>query len=97
MVKPYYQIGWSDSHHRDIRAEVHGSMSAPIIRLVRYQESGDQTYINLLLGEAARLYNAIGQILNYQCQTEKKYAEPDKSGWSYISAEDPEDDSLGSD
>ena len=94
MTVPYYQIGWSDSHRRDIRLEIDGSMSAPILRLIRYLPNGDCTYVNMMLGEAVRLYNALGQALNSHCSCTKKYSEPDKSGWT---STDDEDDPLSSD
>ena len=89
---PFYQIGWSDSHKRDIRLEIDGSMSAPIFRLCRYMPDGQCTYINMMMGEAVRLYNALSQALNTQQNCSKHYREPDKSGW-----DEPEDDPLGSD
>ena len=93
----FYQIGWSDSHRRDIRLEVEGSISAPMVRIVRYLPNGEITFLTLLLGEAARLYNALGQFLGSQHQCQKQYTEPDKSNWLDIVAEDPDDDPLGSD
>lgn len=96
MTQPFYQIGWSDSHRRDIRLEIEGSMSGPKIRLIRYLANGDITYLNLLLGEAVRLYNALGQVIYSQQQCQKLYQEPDKSGWaSDYYTED--DDPIGSD
>ena len=89
---PYYQIGWSDSHKRDIRLEVDGSMSAPIFRLIRYLPDGQTSYINMMAGEAVRLYNALGQAMNTQQQCTKHYRQPDKTKW-----DEPEDDPLGSD
>ena len=89
---PYYQIGWSDTHKRDIRLEIDGSMSAPIYRLTRYMPDGQITYINLMMGEVLRLYNALSQALNNQQTCNKHYTAPDKNGWDL-----PEDDPLGSD
>ena len=97
ITHPFYQIGWSDSHHRDLRLEVHGSVSAPIIRIARYQANGEVTYLNLLLGEAGRLYNALSEVLRRQCMVSKQYQEPDRSAWEIDQTEEPEDDQLGSD
>ncbi len=97
MTTPFYQIGWSDTHHRDIRLEVEGSMSAPIIRISRYMVNGEATYVRLLMGEAMRLYNALGQFLGQHQQCTKQYREPEKD-W-VIPEPEPEDDDdpLGSD
>ena len=95
MITPFYQIGWSDSHRRDIRLEVEGSLSGPKIRLIRYLANGDTTYLNLLMGEAVRLYNALGQVIYNQQNCEKQYREPDRSNWEPDYPED--DDPLGSD
>lgn len=94
MTTPFYQIGWSDSHGRDIRLETTGSLSAPMVRLIRYYSNGEPTYINLLMGEAMRLYNALGQMIYNQQQCQKQYAEPDKSNWHDYG---DQDDPLGSD
>lgn len=99
-MTPFYQIGWSDSHRRDLRLEIDGTMSAPIVRIARHLANGDVTYINLLMGEAVRLYNALGQFIYGHQQCEKQYREPDKSHWSVdgsVHPEDEEDDPLGSD
>jgi hypothetical protein len=88
----FYQIGWSDSHHRDIRLEVEGSLSAPIFRISRKQVNGETTYIRLLMGEAVRLYNALGKAIYNQQQVEKQYRETE---WAEFP--DEEDDPLGSD
>ena len=95
MTIPFYQIGWSDTHRRDIRLEVTGSMSAPLYRLVRYLPTGDMSYLNLMEAEAARLYNALGQALAYHIETKKLYVEPDHGAWELYEQED--DDSLSSD
>ena len=97
-MTPFYQIGWSDTHRRDIRLEVEGTMSAPIIRIVRYMPNGETTYVRLLMGEAMRLYNALGQMLNQHQDCQKQWREPDRSGWD-IPEPGPEDDydPLGSD
>lgn len=94
MVKPFYQIGWSDSHKRDIRLEVSGGLSAPMFKLCRYNEAGELTYINLLMGEAVRLHNALGQAIYGHQQCVKQYKEPDKGSWGFGQEED---DPLGSD
>ena len=96
----FYQIGWSPSHRRDIRLEVEGTLSAPIVRISRYQANGEVTYIRLLMGEAVRLYNALGQVIYNQQKCEKQYMEPQ---WEPLPDADPEqeaaeeDDPLGSD
>ena len=80
-VPPFYQIGWSDSHYRDIRLEYRPDISAPTFRLVRLFPNGEESYITLLTNEAVRLYNALGQQLQTFAKVEKSYKEPDHSGW----------------
>ena len=96
MTTPFYQIGWSESHHRDIRLEIEGSLSAPVIRLARYQANGEVTYIKLLMGETVRLYDALGQVITNQRPTGKVYKEPCHDSWG-CSTEDGEDDPVCSD
>ena len=95
MTTPFYQIGWSDSHHRDIRLEIEGSTSAPMVKIARYLMNGEITYVKLLFGEAVRLHDALGQMIYNQRTTVKLYKAPSHALWT--GPEDNEDDPLGSD
>lgn len=69
----YFQIGFSESHKRDIRLEIKGDLSRSSLSLCKKLPSGGETYISLTLEEARRLHNALGQVLDTQQNCVKQW------------------------
>ena len=75
----FYQIGWSTEYERDLRLEVNGELSGPVVCLRKIFGSGKDTHINMTMGEAMRLHSALEQVILNQRKCEMQWREPDRS------------------